>query len=291
MSDALDRSVIKAARRILRPLVRLMIRNGFTATAFQELARKEFVDVAFTDFGIADKQATTSRVAVITGLSRKEVARLKVLAPMDESDQIWRNRAASVLSSWLVDEKFLDKKGDPLDLPFDGDVPNFSELVKAHSGDIPPRTIADELIRTGALEQVEGRLRMTQRGYVPSEDADALMDILGADTAELIETIDHNIQTDDERLLQAKVLAENLPAEHLQEFIRYSKQIARNTLQDLTHWLVQRDQGTDYSGQEARYEVGLGLYHIVRMKQQNSEQGFPEKKAQKDGSAAEKESK
>ena len=282
MSNALDKSIIKAARRILHPLIRLMLRNGITATAFQELARKEFVDVAFKDFGIDEKPASTSRVAVITGLSRKEVSRLKVLAPLDESDQAWRNRAASVLSSWLVDDRFLDKKGDPLDLSFDGKVPNFSQLVKAYGGDIPARTVATELIRSGALEEVDDRLRMTERGYVPSHDTSALMGILGTDTAELIETIDHNVQAADDRLLQAKVLAENLPAEHYSEFLRYSKQLARNVLQDLTHWLTQRDKGGDLSGNDGRYEVGLGLYHIVRVRRKDSEEGILSNEAQID---------
>lgn len=250
----------------MRPLVRLLLRYGITAPAFQELARKEFTDVAFDDFPVSGRSQSASRVAVITGLSRKEVARLRALPHLEEADTTWRNRAASVLSSWTIDADFLDRKGDPLDLPFDGASPNFCDLVKAHAGDVTPRAIVDELMRTGALEEAEGKLRMTSRGYVPADDTKALLDILGEDTAELIETIDHNVQTDDDRLLQAKVLAENLPAEHYDEFIRYSKTLARHMLDELTRWLTERDLGDDEGGTDKRYEVGLGLYHISRVK-------------------------
>ena len=87
MAADLEKTVLKAVRRVLRPLIRLMLRHGITATAFQELARKEFTDVAFDDFPVRGRSQSVSRVAVITGLSRKEVARLRALPPLDEWEQ------------------------------------------------------------------------------------------------------------------------------------------------------------------------------------------------------------
>lgn len=264
MSEALETRLLRAARRILRPVIRILLRNGISALAFQELARKEYVDLAFDEFGLDGKAQTASRVAVITGLNRKEVSRLRALDPLESSDQVSRNRAAAVLSAWTIDSDFLDSKGDPLELPFDGPGPSFSQLVQKQSGDMQPRAIADELVRNGALQLQDGSLRMTQRGYVPKDNPSALIDMLGTDSAELIETIDHNLQNTEEPFLQAKVLAENLPEEQLAEFVRYSKRLSRNLLDDLTHWLSERDQGDDFSGQGRRVEAGLGLYHIVR---------------------------
>ncbi len=268
----LDKRIIRASRRILRPLVRILLRNGITAQAFQELARKEFVDVAHEEFGLVGRAQTISRVSVLTGLNRKEVARLLALPPLDESDQVWRNRAAAVLSAWVVDETFQDAKGDPLDLPFEGEGPDFTGLVRKHSGDMQPRAIADELERNGAIERVDGKLRMRRRGYVPLDDPSAMVDMLGTDTAELIETIDYNLRHTDS-LLQGKVLAENLPAEHLDEFVRYSKRLARTLLEELTHWLRERDLDDDFSGTDRRYAVGLGLYNIVRTVRDGDDDG------------------
>lgn len=262
--DRLEGRLLRAVRRILRPLIRIMLRNGISATTFQELARKEFVDVAHEDFGIPGRKQTVSRVSVLTGLSRKEVRRLQQLPPVDTLDQTWRNRAATVLSGWAVDPEFCDSKGDPVDLSFDQGTPNFVDLVKKYSGDMQPRAIADELIRNGALVVVDDKYRMQRRGYVPLDDPSAMIDMLGTDSAELIETIDHNIQSQDDKLLQAKVLAENLPQEHVEEFVTYSKRLARHTLDELTHWLVERDKGEEVGVAEGRFEVGLGLYHIVR---------------------------
>jgi len=263
MSEGLNSPLLRAPPRILRPVARIFLRNGITAVAFQELARKVFVDVAYDEFGIEGKPQTLARVSVITGLNRKEVARLHKLAAIDEEDRTWWNRAGTVLAGWTADSNFHTSAGFPLDLPFSGPSPNFSELVKKFSGDMYPRSIADELLRLGAIEEVDGRLRMSNKGYAPDADPAAMVDILGMDTAELVETIDHNIQAEaDDKLLQAKVLANNLPAEHIDAFNAYSKRVCHNAINDIAHWLNQHDAGKDASGTDARYRAGVGMFQI-----------------------------
>ena len=261
--------LLHAFERILRPLVRVLLRSGIPSDAATELVRKVYVDVAGAEFGLEDKAQTTSRISVITGLNRKEVARLRKLEPIDPADAKWWNRAATVLGAWLRDETFLDRKGDPIDLPFtaeDSDDPTFTDLVKKHSGDMQPHAIADELLRLGALEEVRGRLRMTKRGYVPAEEPERIVDILGLDTAELIETIDHNLQAGGEdTLMQLKVLCDNLPAEHIEEFNALSRRLSQPVIEELNRWLSERDQLRDWSGSDGRAAVGLGIYQINRL--------------------------
>lgn len=266
MTDTtINNNLLRAARRILRPLVRILLRNGITATAFQELARKVFVDVAHDEFGIPGKAQTLARVSVITGLNRKEVARLRKQDVDPEEDRSWWNRAGTVLAGWTTDEAFHTAAGYPLDLPFNGPSPNFTDLVKKYSGDMYPRAIADELLRLGSIEEVEGRLRLLNKGYAPDADPAAMVDILGMDTAELMETIDHNIQADaDDKLLQAKVLANNLPASYLPAFNAYSKRVTLHALNEITHWLNDHDAGSDRSGDEPRYFAGVGVFQINR---------------------------
>ncbi|MFM7118804.1 MAG: DUF6502 family protein [Gammaproteobacteria bacterium] len=260
-----EQKLLQAARRILRPLVRILLRNGVASDALSELVRKTYVDVAHEEFGLDGKRQTLARISVITGLNRKEVSRLLKLPPIDRADEVWWNRAAHVLAAWLRDDTFLDRKGDPLDLPFTGEGPSFTELVRRHSGDMRPRSVADELLRVGAIERVDGRLRMTSRGYVPGAMAERIIEILGMDTAELMETIDHNLQAEpDHRLVQLKVLSDNVPARHQREFNAYSARLSRNLLEELARWLSERDLGSDWSGDEPRLELGLGLYQINR---------------------------
>lgn len=264
---AVEQKLMQAARRILRPLVRILLRNGIPSDALTELVRKTYVDIADEEFGIEGKRQTVARISVITGLNRKEVSRLRGAQPLDSGDALWWNRAAHVLGSWLRDADFLDRKGDPLDLPFADASPSFSELVRKHSGDMYPRSVADELLRLGAVEEVDGKLRMTTRGYVPGGDPERIIEILGLDTAEFMETIDHNLQaaSDDDRLFQLKVLSDNVPVAYLEEFNAYSRRLSRPVIEELNRWLSERDKGRDWSGDDERVEIGLGIYQINRV--------------------------
>jgi hypothetical protein len=262
---SVESKLMAAARRILYPLVRILLRNGIPSDALTELVRKTYVDVAEAEFGIDGKRQTTARISVITGLNRKEVARLRSLEQLSDDDRRRWNRAATVLGAWLRDSDYLDRKGDPLDLPFEGEESSFSRLVKRYSGDMQPRAIADELLRVGAIEEVDGKLRMTTRGYVPAGDPESVAEILGIDTAELIETIDHNMQAPaDETLFQLKVLSDNVPAEYVDAFNAYSRRLARPVLEELNRWLAERDLKRDWSGDDDRAVLGLGIYQINR---------------------------
>jgi len=252
--------VLAAIGRILRPIVRILIRNGVPSDALTEVVRKTYVDVAHDEFQLGGKPQTVSRISVITGLHRKEVARLRALDAIDISaEAAGRNRAATVLSAWLRETDFLDRKGDPLDLPFTGDA-SFSELVRRHSGDMKPRAMADELLASGAIETVDGRLRMSARGYVPGADPDEMIAILGTDPVELIETIDHNMQSGDRRY-QRKVEYDNIPREYAAEFRALSARLAQHLLEELDRWLAARDLGAKPT-RDAAVTIGLGIYQI-----------------------------
>lgn len=263
-SSKASERLLQAIARILRPLVRIALRNGVPSDAVTELVRKVYVDVAASEFGLEGRRRTLSRISVITGLNRKEVSRLmKLIETSDDHMEVRRNRAAHVLSAWLRDEDFHDRKGDPLDLPFTGDV-SFSELVKRHSGDMKPRAIADELLAADALQTVDGKLRMTARGYVPGHDPEELLRILGIDPAELIGTIDHNLTAADrEHLYQRKVKYDNIPAEYRDEFLRLSARKAQTLLEELDRWLAARDRGRRRSKNKKPVSIGLGTYHIL----------------------------
>ena len=115
--------LIDALTQLLRPLVRITLRQGLSAEAFEEVVRRVYVDVAEKDFALAGKKQTTSRIGVLTGLNRKEVARLKKmpLASEGEGQPSSQNRVERVVSAWLSDARFQDEKGDPRPLPFQGD--------------------------------------------------------------------------------------------------------------------------------------------------------------------------
>lgn len=257
-------ALLGAAARILRPLVRVLLRNGVASDAVTEVVRRTFVHVAHEEFGLDGKAPTQARISVLTGLHRKEVSRLlKERGAALPAPEERRNRAASVLGAWLRDPDFQGADGDPRPLPLTGEG-SFAELCKRHSGDMKPRSIADELLAAGALEEREGHLRMTSRGYVPGADPVEILRILGADTAELVEAIDHNLRAAPEaRRYQSKVKYDNVPAGCADDFLRYSAERAQALLEDLDRWLSERDRGEHPADGERRISLGLGAFQIV----------------------------
>ena len=86
-SLSIEDRLLRAARRILRPLVKILLRNGVTAQSAQELMRKTFVDVAYEEFTPETGVQTLANVSVLTGLNRKEVARLHKLEGITDEDK------------------------------------------------------------------------------------------------------------------------------------------------------------------------------------------------------------
>jgi len=94
-----QRALQRAIEQLLRPLCRLLLRHSVSFGAFEDMAKRVYVDVALKDFGISGKKPTTSRIAVLSGLTRKEVQRL-LLESDDEGHEVADryNRAARVLT-------------------------------------------------------------------------------------------------------------------------------------------------------------------------------------------------
>ena len=76
-------ALVRALRRVLRPLVRLMLTHGMTYTYVCEMLKALFVDIADKDFRIDQTPPTDSRVSLVSGVHRKEVSRLRHEIAMD----------------------------------------------------------------------------------------------------------------------------------------------------------------------------------------------------------------
>ena len=255
-----------AILRLLRPLVRICLRNGLPYGAFADLAKRVYVEVAGAEFGLPGRKQSVSRISVITGLSRKEVSRVRGLDALDDAVAVERyNRAARVISGWVRDPAFTEPAGGPARLPFEGAGSSFATLVKRFSGDVPPRAILDELVRVGAAElRDDGTVRLLARAYLPATGEVEKLAILGADTADLITTIDHNLQTPPEgALLQRKVVYDNLPSEVLAQFRPLVARRSQALLEELDGWLAERDRDTAPAVEgTGRCRSGLGIYYF-----------------------------
>lgn len=275
MSTEINKVLAAAILRLLRPLIRILLRNGVTYGAFADLAKWVFVDVAGKEFALPGRKQSVSRISVITGLTRKEVSRLQQIETPDDSAVSHQyNRAARVITGWNQDEAFCDSKGMPLVLPFESDGPSFGELVKQYSGDMPARAVLDELLRIGAVEQEgDDRLRLLARAYVPPGDGAGKLNILGTDVYHLITTIDHNLQNaSDTPRFQRKVAYDNLPSEALPQIRRLSAEKSQALLEEVNRWLRKQDRDANpYVEGTGRKRAGIGIYYFEEDVQEDSQ--------------------
>jgi Family of unknown function (DUF6502) len=171
MQDSTQRQILNALLQLLRPLVRALLRAGIGHREFAEVSKAAFVDVATKDYGLRGRPTNISRVAVMTGLTRKEVRRLRDKSAAGEETVVMRSAPmAVILHRWYTENEFSDDAGNPLPLPFDGARPSFAQLVRKFGGDIPPGAMRTELKRIGAIIENDDGYLVAQKRNVSGLD-------------------------------------------------------------------------------------------------------------------------
>ncbi len=255
--------------KLLRPLAKILLRNGVSYGTFADLAKWVFVDVATKEFVIKNRKQSTSRISVITGLSRREVMRVRKLPKPDITDSIEKhNRAARVIAAWRRESEFLDTDGKPAPLPLDGDGTTFSELVKRFSGNMPPRAVLDELINVEAVSESfeDNTVTLLTRAYIPKNYDSHKINILGTDVKHLLSTINHNLQPGLMKpIFQRKVSYDNLPDEILEKFHNQFNKKAQDLLESADKWLAMHDRDVTPSVKGVgRNQAGFGIFFFQK---------------------------
>ncbi len=255
-----------AIKKLLKPLVRIMLKNGILYGALLDIIKPIYVEVAAEDIDASGKKQTKSRISTVTGIPRKEVHRL---LEQGDVDDVWAferyNRAARVVSGWVRDPRFSDRQQQPAILPYDDKSPSFVELVAAFSGDIPARTILDELVEAQVVEELDnGNLQLVKRAYIPSSVESEKLGILGRDVAGLINAIGHNIyQKDDAPYFQRKVFYDNLPEEFIPELKAFIEEKAQKLMEQMDHKMSANDRDTNPAIKgTGRKAAGIGVYYF-----------------------------
>ena len=198
MQEEQQKKVLDAFQLVLRPIVKILLRYGIGYNAFAETVKTAFVDVGSTEFGIRGRPTNISRVAVMTGLTRKEVRRLRTkIEGGTDTLSVRTTPITEIVTRWHSENEYLDSNGHPSVLPFTGETRSFSTLVKDFGGDVPPGAMRTELKRMDLVEEVEdGRLRVKSRTIVPSDNTDNLLTCLIHGVYPLLSTTVRNTMPD-----------------------------------------------------------------------------------------------
>ena len=206
MANKLQEKVLEGIFGVMCCVARIFLRFSIGYREFSDLAKAAFVQVATDDYGIRGRPTNVSRVAVMTGLTRKEVKRIRDLGTgFGDAFISKRNPQAELLHYWNTDPRYSDAQGNPIDLSMEGDAPSFRALVRRCAGDIPPGAMKTELKRIGAIAVVRnGLLRVQTREHLPSDAEGRLMIGIDPGLRTLAATIAFNSDPADERTRSQK---------------------------------------------------------------------------------------
>ena len=257
-----------ALRMMLKPLVKLLVSQGVSHGDFSEAAKDVYVEVAIRHFDKSSK-VNQSKVAILTGLTRKEVKNVIDRAMRSDAHSRNYSRPARVLAGWHSDPRFLGPYGVPLEIPYESSVeggsPCFVELVKIYSGDMAPRPMLKELMRIGAVVETDkSMLKVLRREFIPEALSAELVERLGQVAHNFFSTAARNIEKSapDEGVFERIVFAENgVTPTTLNLFDEFVKQRGQDFLEELDNWLVAREKLEKEVPRTI--QTGFGMYHYI----------------------------
>jgi hypothetical protein len=274
--------VLGAFRHLLVPLVRALIRNGVGFHEFSQVIKEVYAKVCLREFSPVDGSLVPrSRIAVVTGMTRNEVAQLlSEDGDLRRSSDAASSRVVNLLQGWHTDPDFVGPYGVPRDLFLTSDplgLQTFTELVRRYCSDVTPAEMLDELVKLeAALVPTEGEpVRVIKRTYIPESMAPDAVEIFAKSVRRFVETAEYNLSHDaaEERLFERWVFPDDgirerdwtafhaLVSERLQDLVR--------ELDTKFSWFESpRNRGED----GLSVGVGIYVYRDTRDDQQDWEQ-------------------
>jgi hypothetical protein len=271
MVDNLRLAALGACSAALRPIIRMLIKHGVMHREFVELSKEIYIDVVRREYGIRGRPTNLSRVALLTGLDRKEVGRIKTKLDREHSavvhspPQHKQDRIARVLSGWYQDPDYVTGDGTPRVLPLEGSAPSYEDLVRRYGGDVPAVTILRELKRTAAIQsRDDGTVQVLRRNYrLDTADPEALSRA-GSVLNDVGETVTHNLyrQSGEPSRLEARASNTNIPASAVDAYRTFIYGEGQAFLEKVDEWLSHQQVSDDQAARTPVRRLGVGLYWI-----------------------------
>lgn len=158
----------------LQPIALAMLKGNLSASALVQAAKLAYVRAAIARLNIEGRKKTNiSRLSVVTGMTRKEVASYLVskapsvsaASPKKQSE----HRALRVLRAWTTDPRYKVSSGKVIDLPMEGNGRTFASLVRSYAGDVTTVAVLRELERLGAVTRSNSGLLRVRPGSIRAQ--------------------------------------------------------------------------------------------------------------------------
>lgn len=266
-SDA-RKQLLYAMRRVLRPIVRLLIRVGMSFDEFADVARSAYIESAIRDRS-GGIPLTRERIAFITGMSRQQIdyyvdsrGALPAVGPT------LARVAIEVLHRWHTDSHYLGPYGIPLELEFG--LPQdrcFQSLVAQVDPKASPGQVLEELLRAGSVAYSgEKHYRAIARWFVAPEFLSPhRIEDFGDTLTHLADTLEYNINiadTESKRLERFVFADKGISRDLLPSFEAHARARTLQFMADLDDWLA-HSNSEDSNRSSPRVQTGVNVFLYV----------------------------
>ena len=265
-------ALASAVKRVLRPLVGLLLDHNLTYTWLSGILKSIFVGVAEQEFRLPGKDQTDSRITLLTGVHRKDVRRLRREPATDEPPPASIYLGAQLVALWISDDRFLDRAGNPSPLPRwrqDDGEPSFEDLVRSVSKDIRPRAVLDEWLRLEAVEiDDQDRVCLKTEAFVPSKGFEEKAYYFGRNLHDHMAAARHNVQSGEPPFLERSVYYDDLSPASVKTLAELSAKEGMKVLKTLNR-RARKLQNRDRGSPEAQHRMNFGIYFFDSKERQD----------------------
>jgi len=256
--------LVLALRRVLRPMVKLMLARGITYPYLTDLLKALFVDVADKDFRLDEKQPTDSRVSLVSGVHRKEVNRLRQEMASDaEIVPSVVSLGAQLVAVWLGSAQYLDENNQPKPLArfvSEGGDMSFEALVAGVNSDIRPRVVLDEWLRLGVVHYDEQhRVCLNVAAFIPAEGFDEKAFYFGHNLHDHAAAAAHNLLGVGKPFIERTVHYDALSADSVAALAEHSGRVGMEALLAINKSAMALETA-DASDTAPRQRMTFGIY-------------------------------
>lgn len=260
--------LVAAIRKILRPLVRLLLSYQITYPYLVNLLKSLYVEVADQEFAMDAKRQTDSRINLLTGVHRKDVKRLRSEHSEDINTPKNISIGAQLIAYWLGSKDFSDETEQPLALPLRnaakiGEEKTFDDLVElVCKQDIRPRVILDEWLNLGiATLGDDNKVRLNTGAFTPEKGFDEKAFYFGKNLHDHLSASAHNLAGNTPSYFDRSVYYDKLSHASIQELATLANSAgmqALNTINKAALNMQQRDQ----NGEDRNYRMNFGVFNF-----------------------------
>jgi hypothetical protein len=210
-------ALLATLTQLLEPLARLSLAKGVSIQAFEERVRRAYVQAAADTCEGMNPDRLTSRISTMTGLTRREVARIQTSqAP---ARPVTRSLAIDVLTYWASQPGYIDARGQPVPIARSGAAPSFDALASFVTRDVHPKSVLVDMLRLGLVthDSVTDQVALVESVFVPNGDWPRMMGFLGANVGDHLLAAVDNVLGDGHQHFEQSLLADELSADALNQ--------------------------------------------------------------------------